>query len=88
MLTRLVNWNFNKFSHRSGGLIGFRLNVVFHSSGLSGSRSNVVFRSSGLNGLSDSRLNVFRSDGFNESISADLYNFHSLSIPTNDVLKG
>jgi hypothetical protein len=83
MLTRLVNWNFNKFLHRSGGLSGSRSNV-FRSGGLSGSRSS-VFR---LSGLSVFRLNVFRSDGSDESIDANLYNFHSPSIPTNDVLKG
>jgi hypothetical protein len=75
MLTRLVNWNFNKFLHRSGGLSGSR-SSVFRLSGLSVFRLNVF------------RLNVFRSDGSDESIDANLYNFHSPSIPTNDVLKG
>jgi hypothetical protein len=97
ILTKLVNWMLNMFSlhrsgrlHRSGGLSGFRLKGSrlsggFHLNGLSGSRLKGSRLSGGfhLSGLSGSR-----SDGSDESIYANLYNFHSPSIPTNDVLKG
>jgi hypothetical protein len=87
ILTKLVNWMLNMFSlHRSGGLSGSRLSEGFHLNGLSGSRLSEGSRLSGgfhLSGLSGSR-----SDGSDESIYANLYNFHSPSFPTNDVLKG
>jgi hypothetical protein len=73
ILTKLVNWMLNMFSlHRSGRL--------HRSGGLIGSRLSGGSHLSGLIGS--------RSDGSDESIYANLYNFHSPSIPTNDVLEG